>query len=60
MTRKAMFDAVRPLVPGRTFTPAQIAAGNAFADALGFPKEGAAFDAAAFFADVRKRFGTLA
>ena len=39
MTRKAMFDAVRPLAPGRRFTPAQVAAGNAFADALGFPPD---------------------
>jgi lysozyme len=45
MSRKALFDFARLLAPGQTFTTAQIAAGDAFADALGLPRaEDAAFD----------------
>ncbi len=42
MSRDAMFDAVRPFAPGQKFTPAMVAAGDAFADALGLPREGTA------------------
>jgi lysozyme family protein len=47
MTRKAMFDAVRPFAPGRRFTSAQVTAGNALADALGLPPEPGSTPAAA-------------
>ncbi|MGV3579985.1 N-acetylmuramidase family protein [Brevundimonas sp.] len=59
MSRQAMFDAVRPLAPGRTFTPAQVRAGDAFADALGFPRVGdAPLDpTTADFADAAERLG---
>ena len=40
MTRAAMFAAVRPFAPGGSFTPEQVRAGDAFADALALPKEG--------------------
>jgi putative chitinase len=65
MDRKALFDFARP---ASGYTPAQVAAGDAFADALGLPK-GANDDAPAimrdlavpsrFFGEVRKRFGPL-
>jgi lysozyme family protein len=39
MTRAAMFAAVRPYAPGGRFTPEMVKAGDAFADALGLPRE---------------------
>jgi lysozyme len=39
MTRAAMFAAVRPFAPGGRFTPEMVKAGDAFADALGLPRE---------------------
>lgn len=42
MSRKALFDFARPLAPGGKLTPAMVAAGDAFADALGLPREGGA------------------
>lgn len=38
MSRKALFDFARPLAPRGQLTPAMVAAGDAFADALGLPK----------------------
>lgn len=42
MSRKALFDFARPLAPGGQLTAAMVSAGDAFADALGLPREGAA------------------
>lgn len=42
MSRQALFEAVRPYAPGRRFTAPQVAAGNAFADALGLAAAGPA------------------
>lgn len=41
MSRKAMFDALRPFAPGGRFTPAMIPLIDAVADAFGLPAEGA-------------------
>lgn len=38
MSRKALFDFARPLAPQGQLTPAMVAAGDAFADALGLPR----------------------
>lgn len=40
MSRKALFDFARPLAPGGQLTAAMVSAGDAFADALGLPREG--------------------
>lgn len=40
MSRKALFDFARPLAPNGQLTAAMVAAGDAFADALGLPREG--------------------
>lgn len=42
MSRKAMFDALRPFAPGGRFTPAMIPLIDAVADAFGLPAEGGA------------------
>lgn len=64
MTRSAMFAAVRPFAPGGRFTPEMVKAGDAFADALGLPREEARADRklatpARFFEVVRKSLGPL-
>lgn len=38
MSRKALFDFVRPLAPNGQLTAAMVTAGDAFADALGLPR----------------------
>lgn len=40
MSRAALFDFARPLAPGGRLTDAMVAAGDAFADALGLAREG--------------------
>lgn len=40
MSRAALFAAVRPFAPGGSFTPEQVRAGDAFADALGLSRDG--------------------
>lgn len=42
MSRKALFDFARALAPGGKLTSAMVEAGDAFADALGLPREGGA------------------
>lgn len=62
MSRKAMFDALRPFAPGGRFTPAMIPLIDAVADAFGLPAEGEGgklTDPAAFFSAVRAAFGAL-
>lgn len=60
MSRKAMFDALRPFAPGGRFTPAMIPLIDAVADAFGLAREGGKpADPAAFFASVRESFGAL-
>lgn len=44
MTRKALFDFARPLAPNGVLTDAMVAAGDAFADALGLSRETQAAD----------------
>lgn len=39
MSRRAMFDAVRPFAPGGRLTPEMVKAGDALADALGLARE---------------------
>ena len=56
MTRKAMFDAVRAVI-GRGFTPEEVKAGDAFADALGLPRDDRFADC---LAEVLKHEGTWA
>ncbi|MFN4289043.1 MAG: lysozyme [Brevundimonas sp.] len=44
MTRKVLFDAVRPFAPGGRLTPAHVTLIDAVADAFGLPAEGAGHD----------------
>lgn len=67
MSRKALFDAVRPFAPNGRFTEAHVATLDGLADGFGLPREGAAAppaahalaDPAAFFAKVRAGLGAL-
>lgn len=64
-TRKALFEAVKPLTPNGAYdSPALIASVDALADALGLPKDGVVaqkgkLDETSFFAKARELFGAF-